>query len=312
MDRSGEQRSGPSHTGPRVRGDRNRRCYLLRPFRKFKSSRSSHSFVYSCLAAPKSDIQRPRTLCQGWYLFLVRATHFRSLDGLFCRARLGLEHETSCERGRVEEGVRAVRRICGVVPHLSLRLDEYLPRTSCRLGSSMVCPRFGARVHRDPVLWWRLGMFDFCLTYISSTDRIQCGMLVESRRVLELLHTSIIITSLGSGVQEPRESWHSPRTYSISLNPLPGLVILLLGFMMSSHHQESMVSTMLHAQWGTMLMGSSLARAVTYLLAYLSPPTSFLPSRPPSEILCAFCLISGGLIFMASVRHYMLAVGDFH
>lgn len=125
----------------------------------------------------------------------------------------------------------------------------------------------------------------------------------------DLLHTSILLTSVGSRLQESRETWRSPSTYSISLNPFPGLVILLLGLMMSSHHQESIVSTMLHAQWGTMLMGFSLARAVTYLLAYLSPPTSFLPSRPPSEIISAFCLISGGLIFMASVSQYVQAVG---
>src|SRR5204863_704838 len=52
---------------------------------------------------------------------------------------------------------------------------------------------------------------------------------------------------------------------------------------------------------GMLLVGSSLARAVTYVLLYLDPPTSFLPSRPPSEVVTAFCLISGGLIFMLSV-----------
>lgn len=134
-------------------------------------------------------------------------------------------------------------------------------------------------------------------------------MLVESRTVRDLLHTSILMTSVGSRLQEPRESWRSPSTYNISLNPLPGLVIWLLGFMMNSHHQGSMVSTMLHARWGSMLMGASLARGITYLIAYLSPPTSFLPSRPPSEIIVAFCLISGGLMFMASVSYNMLALG---
>ena len=118
-----------------------------------------------------------------------------------------------------------------------------------------------------------------------------------------LLHTSILVTSAGSRLQEAQEAWKSPRTYHISLNPLPGLVVMLLGLMMASHHQESMVSTMLHKQWGSMLVGSALARAVTYLLSYLSPPTSLLPSRPPSEIVAAFCLISGGFILMASVSH---------
>jgi hypothetical protein len=50
-----------------------------------------------------------------------------------------------------------------------------------------------------------------------------------------------------------------------------------------------------------LLVGFSLARAVTYITLYISPPTSLYPSRPPSELISAFCLISGGLIFMASV-----------
>ncbi|KAI9871417.1 MAG: hypothetical protein M1830_002934 [Pleopsidium flavum] len=124
-----------------------------------------------------------------------------------------------------------------------------------------------------------------------------CGMLVESRNIRDLLHTTILMRS---SMQESHESWHAPKTYRISLNPLPGLVILLLGFLMTSHHQISEVSTMMHKQWGTLLVGFSLARAVTYVVTYISPPTSLLPSRPPSEIISAFCLISGGLIFMAS------------
>jgi len=131
-------------------------------------------------------------------------------------------------------------------------------------------------------------------------------MLVESRKIRDLLHTTIVMRSVASTMQEHQESWEPPKTYGISLNPLPGLVILLLGFMMSSHHQNSMVSTMMHKQWGTLLVGCSLARAVTYVISNISPPTSLLPSRPPSEIICAFCLISGGLIFMASVSHCLL------
>ena len=86
------------------------------------------------------------------------------------------------------------------------------------------------------------------------------------------------------------------------MNPMPSLVILLLGLMMSSHHQDSMVSTAVHRQWGTLLAGFALARTVTYVLFFISPPTSVFPSRPPSELIAAFCLISGGLIFMASTK----------
>ena len=76
---------------------------------------------------------------------------------------------------------------------------------------------------------------------------------------------------------------------------------MLLGTMMSGHHQVSMLSTMIHKQWGTMFVGFALARAVTYILLYISPPTSFLPSRPPSEIISAFCLIAGGITVIESV-----------
>ena len=128
----------------------------------------------------------------------------------------------------------------------------------------------------------------------------QCGMLIESRRIRDLLNATILSSPSTHGISSPPDSWQQPRTYGFSLNPLPGLIILLLGLMMSSHHQASMVSTMIHKQWGTLFVGAALARGVTYILTYLSPPTSVLPSRPPSELVVAFCLISGGLIFMAS------------
>ena len=82
---------------------------------------------------------------------------------------------------------------------------------------------------------------------------------------------------------------------------MPALVILLLGMMMGSHHQSDMTSTMVHKQWGNLLVGFGLARGVTYLMLYLKPPTSYLPARPPTEIIASFCLLSGGLIFMLSV-----------
>jgi len=60
---------------------------------------------------------------------------------------------------------------------------------------------------------------------------------------------------------------------------------------------------MIHKQWGTLLVGAAFARAATYIILYLSPPTSVLPGRPPTELITAFCLMAGGMIFMASVSH---------
>jgi hypothetical protein len=94
------------------------------------------------------------------------------------------------------------------------------------------------------------------------------------------------------------------------MNPIPGLIVLLLGLMMSSHHQASMVSTMVHAQWGSLLVGAAFARAVTYIIFYLSPPTSILAGRPPSELITAFCLMAGGAIFMASTKDVVAIIEE--
>ena len=132
-----------------------------------------------------------------------------------------------------------------------------------------------------------------------------CGMLIESTWIRNLLNTAILISPAAKTNKEFSEA---PKTYSFSMNPFPGLIILLLGLMMSAHHQASMVSTMVHKQWGTLFVGFALARAVTYILQYVAPPSSYLPSRPPSEIISSFCLISGGLIFMASNKDTVAAM----
>ncbi|WEW60639.1 hypothetical protein PRK78_006126 [Emydomyces testavorans] len=129
-----------------------------------------------------------------------------------------------------------------------------------------------------------------------------CGMLAESRRVRDWINTSVIPAPAHINQYPEGEKWQPPKAQSLSLNPMPAIVILLLGLMMSSHHQANMVSTMVHSQWGMLLVGFSLARAVTYILLYLNPPVSLLPSRPPSELVASFCLISGGLIFMLSTK----------
>jgi hypothetical protein len=124
------------------------------------------------------------------------------------------------------------------------------------------------------------------------------GMLFESSHIRETLNNTVLRYP-GHGTCD--EGWQLPRLQNVSLNPMPSFVILLLGMMMGSHHQVSMTSTMVHKKWGNMLVGFALARGMTYVLLYLCPPTSYLPARPPTEIVAAFCLMSGGLLFMMSV-----------
>ncbi|KAI0206016.1 hypothetical protein F4808DRAFT_455507 [Astrocystis sublimbata] len=130
------------------------------------------------------------------------------------------------------------------------------------------------------------------------------AMLIESTHIRELLNTTTTEAVLShpdhAYNDEERAALEPPRQYEFSINPIPALVILLLGIMMSSHTQQSMISSMVHKQWGNLLTGASFARGFTYVLLYLKPPRSVLPSRPPTELLTAFGLISGGTIFMAS------------
>jgi hypothetical protein len=167
------------------------------------------------------------------------------------------------------------------------------------------------------------------------------GMLVDSGRIRTLLNTTVHasteeveMASLGGGgsglggvdrhppthadlessaptssAPELSSSLDPPDSYAFSLNPIPALVVLLVGKMMSSHAQADMTDAMVHRQWGDLLFAASLARMATYVLVYLRPPRSALPSRPPTELLTAFCLISGGLIFMESVSLACPAMG---
>jgi hypothetical protein len=67
---------------------------------------------------------------------------------------------------------------------------------------------------------------------------------------------------------------------------------------------------MLHAQWGNLFTGFAVSRAATYLMLYIKPPTSQYPSRPPSELVAAFCLTAGGIMFMNSAHDSVRAIED--
>jgi len=135
-----------------------------------------------------------------------------------------------------------------------------------------------------------------------------CGMLIESKNIRGLLNTTKQAPNHLPYQSDEPKALEEPKSYRFPMNPIPALIVLLLGLMMSSHHQESMVSSMIHSQWGTLLVGAAFARAATYIIFYLSPPTSVLPGRPPTELITAFCLMAGGMIFMASARDCVMAM----
>lgn len=136
-----------------------------------------------------------------------------------------------------------------------------------------------------------------------------CGMFIESTRLRGLLNAGVEQSKSRLSYRSAQhDSMEPPRSYKSSMNPIPALIVLLLGLMMSSHHQETMIATMIHKQWGNLLVGAAFSRAATYVIFYLAPPTSIFPGRPPSELITAFCLMAGGTIFMASARDCVTAM----
>ncbi|KAF1934435.1 uncharacterized protein M421DRAFT_415464 [Didymella exigua CBS 183.55] len=134
------------------------------------------------------------------------------------------------------------------------------------------------------------------------------GMIVESNTIREILSNSVLSSQ---ALQDLKGISDQPHQYGFSMNPVPSLVIFLLGKMMSSHHQGSILSTAIHTQWGSMLIGFALARYLTYIIMYIVTPTSFLPSRPPTEVIASFCLIAGGLSFIISNRDTVTALESY-
>ncbi|KAK8117853.1 uncharacterized protein PG998_006134 [Apiospora kogelbergensis] len=111
------------------------------------------------------------------------------------------------------------------------------------------------------------------------------AMLVESTRIRDLLNMTVVEAAEAhpdhTHSDEEREALQAPKQYEFSINPIPALVILLTGIMMSSHTQQSALSSMVHKQWGNLLSAAAYARGLTYLLT-------------------SFGLIAGGVIFCAS------------
>lgn len=79
-----------------------------------------------------------------------------------------------------------------------------------------------------------------------------------------------------------------------------GVVISHSPYLMSEQVQ-------IHQLWGWLLLGFSVLRCLTYFFLWLGPPSSVLPSRPPTEALGSFFLACGGLVFMFSTEEVTLA-----
>lgn len=139
----------------------------------------------------------------------------------------------------------------------------------------------------------------------------------------DLQHASIAFMFIGGGLSGVLlesalvRKLLSSKTYPMSFNPFPALTIFWTGILMSQHAQALPLSTAIHTQWGYLLAIGAVFRGITYMqyfvvysqaLARLDGGAEMnvdqltLPSRPFTEIVASFCLISGGLVFMQSNR----------
>jgi hypothetical protein len=138
----------------------------------------------------------------------------------------------------------------------------------------------------------------------------------------DLEHVAISVLFIGGGLcglmieyqgygkltrQEPNEPHASYpaaekqiSTTAISINPINPLIIFLLGKILAGHGQDTGQSTMMHSWVGNLLAGAAAARILTYLLMYLAPSSSNSSARAPSESVTSFCLMTAGLMLMAS------------
>jgi len=76
---------------------------------------------------------------------------------------------------------------------------------------------------------------------------------------------------------------------------------------MSAHAQTYLFQVQIHALWGYLLVAFSVLRCLTYFFAWLGPPRSILPPRPPTEALGSFFLACGGLTFIFSTEEITIA-----
>ncbi|KAI5116542.1 hypothetical protein M0805_004325 [Coniferiporia weirii] len=131
------------------------------------------------------------------------------------------------------------------------------------------------------------------------------GMGIESSTIRSWLAApaSALAVSSSSSTAKPT----APASYRASFNPFPALVIGVTGLAMSAHAQAYLFQVQVHVLWGQLLAGFSLLRCLTYFFVWLSPPTSVLPSRPPTEALASFFLACGGLVFQFSLEELDLA-----
>lgn len=128
-----------------------------------------------------------------------------------------------------------------------------------------------------------------------------CGVFLEKRLASWRYHKALDNFSLMADAKTVASVAKASPGYSP--NPFPVVTIFWTGIIMSQHEQDSALSTAIHIQWGNLFVMACGFRLLTYLLCMLVPANlKFLrkPLCPMTELVVAFALLAGGLVFMES------------
>lgn len=128
-----------------------------------------------------------------------------------------------------------------------------------------------------------------------------CGLLTEIKLNRWRYETALAARKLESDNVYAASPGFSP-------NPFPAMTIFWTGILMSQHSQASHTSTQIHMQWGYLLSYGSFFRIFTFLILYFKPLGNTRPAKPLTEIVCALCLLAGGIIFMESTDQVVEAM----
>ncbi|PCH41301.1 hypothetical protein WOLCODRAFT_137309 [Wolfiporia cocos MD-104 SS10] len=133
------------------------------------------------------------------------------------------------------------------------------------------------------------------------------GIAIESKRVRRWLAAGSTAVVQADNPHARHTGVTEPASYRASFNPFPAVCIGVTGAAMSAHAQTYLFQVQIHMLWGYLLSAFAVLRCLTYFFLWLGPPTSVLPSRPPTEALAAFFLAAGGLMFMFSTEELTIA-----
>ena len=110
----------------------------------------------------------------------------------------------------------------------------------------------------------------------------QCGLMVESKALRCLVKAYPEAQPDGGGFSE-----HPQPQPGFSINPIPAMIIFLLGMILGGHHQMSVQSTMMHKQVISCSRPTTLESLLMYLVwkpSYFRISSTMLQLSTPSNI----------------------------